>query len=253
MTLPKPRLATTGNAIVALCTCLAACSHLAGKDKGADAGPPATAGSAGAAGTGSSTANGAPSLLSGGAFEGDISLTLTPEGKPPEIMFFEVKGDKVRFVMTPSVGDIAYVITNYATGESTSISDTKKTATLMNMSKLWAKAPQKDIGPVPTARDVVAGYACDVYRLDDGKGEKGEACVAKGIRFPQLANDPWLSSLGDVFPMRVDRTDATGKKSHMEVTKVEKKTLGDALFAVPAGYKTVNLDDLMGKPRGTPR
>jgi hypothetical protein len=252
MTLPKPRLATTGNAIVALCACLAACSHLAGKDSGADAGPTATAGAAGSAGTGSSAANGAPSLLSGGAFEGDISMTLTPDGRPPQAMLYEVKGDKVRFVMTPTVGDIAYVIMNYATGESTSISDTKKTATLMNMSKLWSKAAQKDIGPVPTAKDVVAGYSCDVYRLDDGNGEKGEACVAKGIRFPQLENDPWLSRLGDVFPMRVERTDATGKKSHMEVTKVEKKTLGDALFAVPAGYKTVNLDDLMGK-RGITR
>jgi len=236
----------TAATALASCACLAGCKGLATRGNGADAGVTAPAASSSSSTTGS-VLSGALSLVSGGAFEGDITATMTREGKPPELFLYEVKGDKVRFVMTPSPAEATYVIVNYTTGESASVSDAKKTAMVMNMSKLWAGAPKKNVTPVPTGKDVVAGYACDVYRIDEPGGGKGEACLAKGIRFPLLDNDPWLTGLGDVFPMRSDRTDAAGKKTHMEVTKVDRKSLGDALFTVPPGYKTVSLDDLMKK------
>jgi hypothetical protein len=31
----------------------------------------------------------------------------------------------------------------------------------------------------------------------------------------------------------------------MQVTKVERKTLDDSLFTTPAGYKVMNMDDMM--------
>jgi hypothetical protein len=46
--------------------------------------------------------------------------------------------------------------------------------------------------------------------------------------------------------MRVDAANPIDhKKTHMEVTRVEKKSLPESLFAIPAGYKSQDLDDLL--------
>jgi hypothetical protein len=50
---------------------------------------------------------------------------------------------------------------------------------------------------------------------------------------------------GDYFPMRGVRTDAAGRKTQMEVMRVDRKRLEDSRFDLPAGYKTVNMADLV--------
>jgi hypothetical protein len=95
----------------------------------------------------------------------------------------------------------------------------------------------------------VAGYVCDVYRVEEDSGDKAEACMARGVRFPALdpTDNPWLVDLGaEAFPMRVVVVDAAGQpKSRMEVTRVESLQLPDSLFLVPSGYKSVDVATLV--------
>jgi Domain of unknown function (DUF4412) len=206
------------------------------------------------------------SFLSGGQFEGDITMTLTPESKAPFTSVFEIKGDKVRMNTAPTGnGDRNYSVVDYGAKKIMAISDSKKTAMVMNWDSImgaaaaFQKKQQQNVAPVATGKkDVVAGYVCDIYKnIDPGGGGTREACVAKGLRFPQMesSNSAWLSTLGgdDWFPMRVDTKSPVDKsRLHMEVTQVDKKSLADSVFAVPPGYKTMDVDDLGKIPGGKP-
>jgi hypothetical protein len=257
--------------LVASYACVAGCSHPsagttadAGVAQAASATPSATA----SAPSTPSVVDRALSFLSGAPFEGDITMTITPETRPPFTQVFEVKGDKLRMNPPPSPsGEHSYVVVDYAAKKMMSISDTKRTALFMNWDEVTgaAEAIQKKqaaVAPVDTGRkDVVAGYVCEIYQNGDPTGDKGEACIAKGIRFPRVpgASGSWLAaSLGDDwFPMRVDSRNPVDKtKNHMEVTQVDKKSLPDSIFAIPPGYKSTELDDLVkaaGKGKGHSR
>jgi uncharacterized protein DUF4412 len=247
----------------ASCVAFGACNGSSATPAPAGSGtPPAV--SSGVAGTSTGTTP-APSVvdraltfLSGGPFEGDITMSITHEGKPPIVSVFEVKGEKVRFNMASPRPEVSYSIVDFGTKQMMAVSDAKQTVMLMSMDGMGAMAnvgaPKKPFHPVATGKtDVVAGYSCEVYRVDSDE-EKDEACVSKGIHFPQMepGANRWLADIGDnVFPLRSVRTDAAGKeKSRMEVTKIEKKSLNDSVFAAPPGYKTMNMEDMM-KGRGS--
>jgi Domain of unknown function (DUF4412) len=253
-TVAAPRAILTG-AVIATTACLAACSH-----SSAEATPNATASatpSAAAAPSATSTpsvVDKALSFLSGGGFEGEITMAMTPENKPPTSSVFDIKGEKLR-VSAPAMGngERMYTIIDFGAKKMWLVSDTKKAAMTMNWDEIMgiATAAQKrQVGnpPVATGRkDVVAGYACEIYQTTDPNGEKGEACLAKGIHFPRggITKGSWLDSLeDDLFPMRVDSKSPVDKgKLHMEVTKVDKKPMDDSLFVPPAGYKTESMED----------
>jgi hypothetical protein len=256
------RLGMTGSVacLVASCAWMTACSHSsagttadAGAAPSASAAPPSPPPSAAAA---PSVVDKALSFLSGGPFEGDITMTITPESRPAFTQVFEVKGERLRMNTPPAAnGDHMYVVTDYAAKKIMTISDTKKTATFMNwddVSGIAAAAKQKmqTGAPVATGRkDIVAGYVCDVYETVSTAGDKNEACIARGLHFPRMGSSgTWLGALegDDWFPMRVDAMNPIDhKKTHMEVTRVEKKSLPESTFAIPAGYKSQDMEDLL--------
>jgi len=206
-------------------------------------------------GAGPSIVAKALSFVSGGSFEGEISMTMTPEGKPPHFIVYEMKGSKVRFDFGDTFGEVTYVIADYAAKTTALIDEKKMVVTLMSTEEAaaidTALAKKKVSAAATGAKDVIAGYSCDVYQVTEENGEKDEACVAKGLRFPQMGanSNPWLTAMGgnDFFPMRGVRTDVAGRKTRMEVTKVDKKHLDDARFEIPAGYKTISMADLAGQ------
>jgi hypothetical protein len=247
---------STTAAAIAVWACLVACSHSSAESTTkatASATPSATA--APSAAPTSSVIDKALSFLSGGPFEGEITMTISPENKPQITSVYDIKGERLR-ASTPAIsgGEHTYSVLDFGAKKVFVISEAKKTAMSMNWDEMMgiAAAAQKRQAanpPVATGKkDVVAGYACDVYQLTEANGEKSEACLAKGIHFPRgPSTGGWLEALGDdVFPMRSDSRNPTDKsKFHMEVTKVEKKPLDDSLFAVPAGYKTESVEDAM--------
>jgi hypothetical protein len=234
----KPTLTLT--AVLTSCAWLAGCGLFAPKDSAPDAGAAPSAPSA--------PAVQGLSFVSAQPFEGEITMTLVRPGKPEGRGYYDVKGAKVRIRSTPSVGGSTYVIADTSTWNVASISDPARTATLLNLDTTFAGVARKKAIPAGKA-DVVAGYVCDVYRVEEDSGDKAEACMARGVRFPALdpTDNPWLVDLGaEAFPMRVVVVDAAGQpKSRMEVTRVESLQLPDSLFLVPSGYKSVDVATLV--------
>jgi hypothetical protein len=239
----------------AVLVALAGCNKLASKENGDAAATTSTAavGSTSTTGAGS-IVDKALSFLTGGPFEGAITMTMTDAGKPAETIVYEVKGDKMRFDR-PTGPDPGYVIMEGK--KLTSVDEKKKIAIVMDMSSMpggpggpaaAAMASKKPTIDKTGKTETIAGYSCEIWKITEQNGEKSDACMAKGIAFPSMGKETWMSELVDqkLFPLRVVVNDATGKeKSRMEVTKIDKKSIEDGQFQVPAGYKTQSMEDMM--------
>jgi Domain of unknown function (DUF4412) len=238
----KPTLTPRALLLLASCACLAGCGLFEPKGSAPDAGAAATPPSSVPA------VHGLSFVSSQQPFEGEIAMTLTRPGKPQAVAYYDIKGLKVRIRTTPPEGDTTYVLADTSTWDVASVSDSKKTMTQLNLDTTFAGVPKKKATRADRV-EVVAGYECDVYRVDEDGGDKTEACMARGLRFPALdpAYQPWLSGLGaESFPMRVVVVDSAGTpKSRMEVTSVQKTDLPDTLFAVPSGYRSVDVAALV--------
>ena len=199
------------------------------------------------------------SFIGAGPFEGEITMSVSDAAKPePKAITYDVKGTKMRFVAPEEHGPMSggYVIFDTVGKKMTVVQDAKKTAMVMDMGAMGAGLTPgtPPPGPKPTIdktgkNDVVAGYTCEQWKITDVGGERTDVCVAQGITFPVMgrrAGTGWMSQLEGSFPLRAITYDSTGKeKSRMEVTKIEKKSLDDAMFQVPAGYTTQDMGEMM--------
>lgn len=115
--------------------------------------------------------------------------------------------------------------------------------------------------------ETVAGVRCDIYHgvyvEDDGDKDEGDACVATGVGFRLDAvtfNNPMIQRGGaaagrmEQFRQLVAGNKGILKaksykdgqvKTDMEAVKIEPKSLGDDVFAVPPGYKEIRMADMM--------
>ncbi|HEY1960395.1 MAG TPA: DUF4412 domain-containing protein [Polyangiaceae bacterium] len=198
------------------------------------------------------------SFVTGGPFEGEITMQMTDEGRPPRTMLYAVKGNKMRFDVPGrgAEGD-SYAIMDGDTKKMVTVTDSKKMAFEMDMNAAgnpMAAAAAANAAAKPNVEktgktDTVAGYSCEEWKITEPNGDKTDLCAAKGISFPSMGRSApsWAGELGEgFFPLRVVTTDSAGKeKSKMEVTKIEKKTEDASRFEVPAGYKTMNMGDMM--------
>lgn len=234
---------------------LAACSKPNGSSTGAS--PSASAATPTASQTTAATAppsllDKALSFLSGGPFEGDVTMSLTQGDKAPETIVYSVKGTKMRFdVPAHGAGAGSYAIFDSATKKMTTVTDAKKMASVMDLGsadKLGAAVAGTKPKVEKTGKeDVVAGYKCDVWKITEDNGNSGEACMASGIAFPAAGpQTSWAAEMGNAFPLRMSMNDKAGKPvTKMEVTKIEKKKLDDKTFEVPAGYHTMDLTGML--------
>lgn len=194
------------------------------------------------------------SFVSTSPFEGEITMNVSDTGKPPHTIVYDVKGTKMRF---DAPSDAAregggYMIFDSAAKKMTTVTDAKKMAFTIDMNKAPSADPTAASAKKPMIdktgkTDTVAGYSCEIWNVSED-ADKAEVCVAKGIAFPMMGRHAtgWQSELNDAFPLRAITKDATGtEKARMEVTKIEKKTIDDARFEVPAGYNTMSMDDMM--------
>jgi hypothetical protein len=102
-----------------------------------------------------------------------------------------------------------------------------------------------------------------VYVEEDGEKDEGDACVATGVGFRLDAvtfNNPMVQRGGAGYGrMQQFRELVAGNKgilkaksykdgkvkTDMEAVKIEPKSLGDDMFAVPPGYKEIRMADMM--------
>lgn len=113
--------------------------------------------------------------------------------------------------------------------------------------------------------DTVAGYKCELWDVTSDHKE-GTLCVAtQGLSWLSIpmtgipTERAWMLKLfdGNHFPLRFVgyQKDGTTEENRIEVTKIDKKSLPDSEFQVPAGYKVIDLEKLFssfGMPSGMP-
>lgn len=117
--------------------------------------------------------------------------------------------------------------------------------------------------------EIVAGVPCEVWRGTytgpTGEPDEGEACIATGVGFALDAltfNNPMLQRPGAAHDQLeqyrqlvggnkgiLKATSVKGGKAavQLEAIKIERKALGDDVFAPPAGYKEIRMGDMMRK------
>jgi hypothetical protein len=253
----RTRLLTT--VLFASVACLTACKH----DDAPSAASTGDGGAAAATAAGGTTAAG--STL-GAGFEGVIEMHMTSP-RSTEDVTFTTKGGKMRFDPPARNGQTTHVIFDPKANKSIVLIDAQKMYMEMD-------TPTPPPGGVPTAplgaaivksgkHETVAGTDCEDWTSDAG-GKHAALCVASGINFFDFNSMrpgggegmSWVEGLKNqgYFPLRAVETDASGKEvSRMEVTKIEKKSVDDSLFVVPAGYHAMTMPHGMpGMPGGMP-
>lgn len=217
----------------------------------------------------------------GGTFEGEITMAVsgsTAGTSAPKQMVFGIKSPKVRLDTTggpagpagPAGGDGAAFIIDPPAKKGYMLIASQKKAMVIDFDKAKQAAaglPGGKGGAVPAPpseppkiektgkTDVVAGYECEEWKITS-KTSRVDMCVAEGIRWLDLGDlgmgSPEVTlaaaaTNADRFPLRVIGYDAKGAQtSRMEATKIEKKTLDAARFAVPPDYQIIDMAALMG-------
>ena len=155
-----------------------------------------------------------------------------------------------------------------------------KTYTAINWGELAEEAakatgndPASDFSKVTSTgeTETVAGFTCHHWII----GDKLDMCLAQGLGYfgggqsggiidklknlaqrdkikAQLDANPEFAKFveGGAFPLKMANVENGQSKTIMEVTKVEKKSLDDSLFTVPADYKKMEEPGMMGLPAG---
>ena len=202
----------------------------------------------------------ASSALTAASFEGVATYkVLGREGKGgPQEMQFSIKGDKFRTDMDHD-GHKGSMIMNTKTKEMMTLMPDQKKYVVMKMDGM--KAPKGD-KPKHTAKlvktgktETIAGYRAEEWTIEGAEhktsvwgtkelggwsfsgGNRGQAA---GMEIPEEFKD------GGFFMLRV-----VGEKGGgMEATSLEKKSLDDSLFEVPAGYEKMDMGAMGGMHGG---
>jgi len=103
--------------------------------------------------------------------------------------------------------------------------------------------------------DTVAGYQCEDYDITSSDGKRARVCVSEAgaswldvVSHAVPGNLFWAKGFldGQKFPLRVIAFETDGaERDRIEVTKLEKKPLQDALFVAPPGYRVIDLEQMM--------
>lgn len=236
----------------------------------------------------SSTSSTPTSASSSADFEGVIAMKMETEmQKGSEITYF-LKGQhtRVEAKIGDNPENQAVLLWDLDGGKMTTlmparkmymITDLKAAEESMRGAAGIKKSPdEEEKFPKLTAtgkQETIAGYTCEHWLMGDK--QEMDICVAKGLGYfgmggqsgggssvfqnlafgPKLlaeaqAHPEWVKFLeGGAFPLKMTMTDEGKPRMTMEATKIERKSLDDSLFAIPADYKELNMGSLTGGRR----
>lgn len=194
----------------------------------------------------------------GQSFEGIMTFRVTGQRGAQEFLY-SAKGEKVRMDMEPAPGMTMVMLVDMRRRSVTVVRDDAKMFFEMNMDEMNGppEMNQRDISITKTGKkEVILGYACE-QMLITTENRTTEVWVTRGLgRFVQVnlnprARSPVMRKLEEefidqgFFPLRiVNKDSANEEESTMEVLKIEKKSLSEDLFAVPAGYQRMEMPPL---------
>ncbi len=174
-----------------------------------------------------------------------------------------------------------YAVINSAEKKIYVVMDKEKQVLVIDLNKKFEgpKMPStpnaKSAGGTPTDNtkvtktgkiEKVAGYDCEDWDIQSEDGSKATVCMAKALSFISLPLSG-LAGLGGMapgggiggkaglmaqlfsgsFPLKMVSYDKVGtEEADIEATKIDKKTIDDARFAIPPTYKTMDLEQMLG-------
>ena len=206
------------------------------------------------------------------SFEGRVHMVMTT-GKKKEAMGIDyaLKGGKMRYDMAADSArrgaGTGGVIIDFKRQEMIILMEEDGQKNFMRQTMAPALAEAKKYkerpaaAPVATGRvEQIAGYPAAEYTQAGEKGEITELWLAKGLgtfmfpadqgpmggRGPAAPGWEQMARDGGFFPLRVVTRDAKGaERSRMEVTKIDRTPLPDALFSTD-GYAEFKMPDFGG-------
>lgn len=181
-------------------------------------------------------------------------MTFRVSGKTPQQFTYATKGDKVRMDVEPAPGQKMSMLIDTRTRSLTMVRDEAKMYFEMNMDQmaLPPSVNEAEVSVTKTGKkETILGYPCEqmIIKQED---RNAELWVTKGLgKFVQVnmsprGESPMMKKLEKelidegYFPLRLITVQGS-EKIVMEVVKIEKKSLGDEMFAVPAGYQKMQM------------
>lgn len=201
-------------------------------------------------------------------------------GQPMEIKY-AIKGNRTRVETQLSRGSAqtGVMLMDLSSGTQTMMMPQTKTYMTMNWGEMaetmMKDAPGDTFKVTSTGKtETVAGFTCQHWLFGDKQDM--DICMAQGLGYfggggqsggildklkslamgdkmkAQLAANPEFAKFveGGAFPLKIAQIENGQPKTIMEVTSVERKSLDDALFTVPADYKKMEIPGLPGIPTG---
>jgi Domain of unknown function (DUF4412) len=248
----------------------------------------ATFGAACGGATPNSTSSSSPSASAstrvGEAFEGEVTSKMFIGDQTMETRY-AIKGTRNRIETNfpqNSAGarlmQTSVTLMDLSSGTTTMLLPQTKTYLTMNwaeMAEEISKGDGKDSSidfPKVTSTgktENIAGITCEHWLI----GDKTDVCMAKGLGYfggggsggildklknlalrekikAQLDTNPEFAKFveGGAFPLKMAQIENGQSKTIMEVTGIERKSLDDSLFTVPADYKKTEIPGMPGMP-----
>lgn len=206
---------------------------------------------------------GLAAALQAKGFEGELRYELrTPKGKQPTEMTYWVKGDKIRYEWAgKSKKEGAAGIIDGKKRVMVMLLPEQKSYMEWSLDKMKESAEQmqpkekkKPEFHKTGRKETILGYACEEWLMEHEHGTS-EIWATKelgrfmgfGSRGGKDGSSLWETeaSAKGLFPLKMVHKDLNGKEtSTMTATKAEQKSVPDASFAVPAGYRKMETPDL---------
>jgi hypothetical protein len=203
-------------------------------------------------------------------------------GDQPLEIKYAIKGTRTRIETQLSQGSsqTGVMLMDLSSGTQTMLMPQTKTYMTMNwggMAEMMVKEAGNDIpddafkATTTGKTETVAGFTCQHWLFGDKQDT--DVCLAQGLGYfggggqsggvfdklknlamgdkvkAQLAANPEFAKFveGGAFPLKIAQIENGQSKTIMEVTSVERKSLDDSLFTVPADYKKM---EIPGMPAG---
>ena len=206
----------------------------------------------------------APVALLGAAFEGKITMKMTPGRGEPQEMSYNIKGDKMRIEIATKKGGMGGMIMDGEKKEMIMMMDDQKMYMTMAIPDVAAEAAGKKGEDVKFEKtnetEKILGYTATKYIATQKDGTKTEMWLAEGLgKFMsaspgnpmtgrRAAPPEWERALAgkELFPLRVVGKDKGEKQTfQMDVIAIDKKSLPDSMFTPPASYQKFDMGGMM--------
>jgi GLPGLI family protein len=154
-----------------------------------------------------------------------------------------IKGDKSRSEQKMGMGMSQVVISDSKANSAVILMDMmgNKTAIKMTAAEMEKGEKEKPQVKVLDETKEIAGYKCKKAEITDSKGNTSQVYFTKDIKGTQGGGKGLFKEL-DGFPMEFELKQQ-GMSMKFTVTNVSDEKVDDNLFAVPAGYKEMTLEE----------